>query len=87
MTTHEEALEALGKKPKEKKKETYISQEGWKRVPVYRGFTEISQLYDMVYKRNGIILGGYVPSPGPWGGSVCFSGAVFSPFPPGHGRF
>jgi len=60
MTTHEEALEALGKKPKEKKKETYISQEGWKRVPVYRGFTEISKLYDMVYKRNGIILGGYV---------------------------
>jgi hypothetical protein len=59
MTTHEEALKALGKKPKEEK-ERYVSQKGWVKVPVYRGFTEITRLYYLTRGTGCFILGGYV---------------------------
>ena len=59
MTTHEEALKALGKEP-EKKKEVYKSQEGWVEIPVVRGFTEIQKLFKMVDAVGAMILGGYV---------------------------
>ncbi len=43
-----------------KKKERYISQDGFVKVPIYRGFTEISKLYQLTSKYNAMILGGYV---------------------------
>jgi hypothetical protein len=58
--SHEEALEALGKKPEKKKKEKYKSKDGFVEVEVLRGFTEISSMYSVVNAHGGIILGGYV---------------------------
>lgn len=65
--SHEEALKALGmetskqpSKGKKKKRERYISQEGFVRVPVYRGFTEINKLYLKISPHGAIVLGGYV---------------------------
>ncbi|KXH69797.1 MAG: hypothetical protein AM326_01620 [Candidatus Thorarchaeota archaeon SMTZ-45] len=60
--SHEEALEALGKKPKDKKKkkDRYKSQEGFIQVPVYRGFTAIQHIWPVIYDNGGVILGGYV---------------------------
>ena len=60
MTTHEEALKALGKEPEKKKKERYKSQDGFVKVPVVRGFTEIGKLYNLIMHRKAMILGGYV---------------------------
>jgi hypothetical protein len=60
MTTHEEALAALGKKPEKEKKKRYISQQGWEVVPVVRGFTEIKKLHYLLRNARAMILGGYV---------------------------
>lgn len=60
MTTHDEALKALGKEPEKKKKKRYKSQDGFVHVPVYRGFTEISKLYYLIRHEGAFILGGYV---------------------------
>ena len=49
------------KQPEEKeKKEKYVSQDGFITVPVLRGFTEIEQLYYMIERLGGKVLGGYV---------------------------
>jgi len=58
--THEEALEDLGQKPEKKKKPRYVSQDGFVEVRVFRGFTEIQNIYYMIHDHGGIILGGYV---------------------------
>jgi hypothetical protein len=62
MTTHEEALKALGKEPKKEKPKKYKSQDGFVRVPVYRGFTEIGKLHFLISNvdERAMILGGYV---------------------------
>jgi hypothetical protein len=58
--SHEEALEALGKKPEKKKKPKYVSQNGFIQVKVHRGFTELQHVYPLIYDHGGVILGGYV---------------------------
>jgi hypothetical protein len=40
--------------------EAYISQDGFVVAPVYRGFTEIREVYYDVISKGGIICGGYV---------------------------
>jgi len=59
--SHEEALEALGKKENQKpKKPKYKSKSGFIQVRVYRGFTAIQHIYPVIYDNGGVILGGYV---------------------------
>jgi len=58
--THDEALEALGKKPEKEKPKRYISQKGWVKVPVFRGHTEIRRLRSLIQGTGAFILGGYV---------------------------
>lgn len=46
-------------KPEEKKKPIYQSQDGFVKVPLLRGFTEIAKLYDFITPYGAVICGGY----------------------------
>jgi len=52
--------EAEQKDTERRNADVYISQEGFVETQVFRGFTEISQVYYDVSARDGIICGGYV---------------------------
>jgi hypothetical protein len=55
-------LENAGAREKEeepKKKPKYESQDGFIRVPLLRGFTEIQEIYNFSTARGGMICGGY----------------------------
>jgi hypothetical protein len=52
--------EASQREADQRKADVYISQEGFVKAQVFRGFTEINKIYYDVSVHDGIICGGYV---------------------------